>query len=108
VTIICGDQARPNLVAELTAQGCRPVPLVMYHNRPPADLARDPIDLHAAIYHSPSAAQRQLHANPWLRHVPAVAVGKTTAAALQSGDHQQVIIAQSPAIAAIIAAVESL
>ena len=108
VTILCGNLARPNLEEALTAQGHSVQKVILYENRCPSGIVFPETDLFAAIYYSPSAATRHLDANPWLRGVPAIAIGKTTAQALQSGDCSRVILAASPAIAALLDALESL
>ena len=103
VTILQGDLARPNLQAELERLGHRVTTLTVYENRCPPNLQFDPIPLHAAIYHSPSAVERQLVANPWLCDVPSIAIGRTTAAALRSGDCKQIIQAKGPDVELLIA-----
>ena len=108
VTICCGNLSRPRLAQALSASGCSVEQVELYENRCPRNLAFEATPLRAAIYFSPSAANRHVQANPWLRKVPAIAVGETTAQALQSGDFERVIQAPSPAIDDLIAVVESL
>jgi uroporphyrinogen-III synthase len=108
VTILHGDQTRDELSDALKALGHEVESLMVYENRCPSGLARAPIELHAAIYHSPSAAQRHLQANPWLKMVASVAIGKTTAQALQCGDCRRIIQAKSPGIEDLILALENL
>ena len=108
VTILQGDLTRPNLQAELERLGHEVRPLTVYENRCPPHMKSDPIPLHAAIYHSPSAVERQLEANPWLREVPSIAIGRTTAAALRSGDCTQIIQAKGPDVESLIAELEKL
>ena len=108
VTILQGDLARPNLQAELERLGHRVIPLTVYENRCPPNLQCNPIRLYAAIYHSPSAVERQFDANPWLRKVPSIAIGRTTAAALRSGDCTQIIQAKGPGVESLIAELEKL
>ena len=105
---ICGNRARNQLVDALTSAGFRSESIVLYDNVAPQGMERPPQPFRAAIFHSPSAVERQLAANPWLRSVPAVAIGHTTAAALHSSDHPRVIVAASPAIAAIAETLEQL
>ena len=108
VTILQGDLARPNLQAELERLGHRVIPLTVYENRCPPNLPCKPIRLYAAIYYSPSAVERQFDANPWLRKVPSIAIGRTTAAALRSGDCTQIIQAKGPNVESLIAELEKL
>jgi uroporphyrinogen-III synthase len=108
VTILQGDHARAELSDALKTLGHEVESLMVYENRCPNGLARAPIELHAAIYHSPSAAERHLQANPWLKMVASVAIGKTTAQALQSGDCRRIIQAKSPSIEDLILALENL
>jgi len=108
VTILHGDLARDELSDELKALGHEVEPLLVYENRCPSGLARAPVELYAAIYHSPSAVERHLQANPWLNMVSSVAIGKTTAQALQTGDCKHIIQAKSPNIDDLILALEKL
>ena len=105
---LCGDRARDQLVDALASAGFRTESIVLYDNVTPPNMTRQPRPLRAAIFHSPSAVERQLAANPWLREVPAVAIGRTTAEALHSSDHPRVIVAASPAIAAIAETLEQI
>ena len=108
VTILQGNLARPNLQQELERLGHSVKAITVYDNHCPPNLKFDPIRLHAAIYHSPSAVERQLDANPWLRFVPSIAIGRTTAMALRSGDCKRIIQAKTPEVESLIAELEKL
>lgn len=91
-----GDRPLPTVVAGLTAAGVEVRTFTVYANRAPETLAYAPRPVRAAVFSSPSAVERLLGANPWLREVPAVAIGATTAAALRDAGHDQVIIPPAP------------
>lgn len=92
VHVLHGDRTRPELRGALEEAGMAHVGHLIYENRAPLDLARPSRALHAVVFSSPSAAQRHLAANPWLRNVPAVAIGATTAAWLEGeGCHPHVV-----------------
>ena len=108
VTVLQGNLARPNLRQALERLGHLVTTLTVYDNICPPNLKFDPIQLHAAIYHSPSAVERQFAANPWLRFVPSIAIGRTTAMALRSGDCKRIIQAKTPQLESLIAELEKL
>ena len=108
VTILQSNLARPNLQNELQRLNHRVTPLTVYDNHCPPNLKTDPIRLYAAIYHSPSAVERQFEANPWLREVPSIAIGRTTAMALRSGDCKRIIQAKGPDVESLVAELEKL
>jgi len=101
VAIVRGDHGRDVAPERLRAAGYEVRPVTVYRNLEPADLGRPPQAVRAVVYASPSAVRRLLGANPWLRDVPAVAIGPTTAEAL--GDHPDVRIAASPTPEALLA-----
>jgi uroporphyrinogen-III synthase len=106
VALVRGDKARDVALDGLRALGFEVDPLVVYANRAPADVAHPARPLSAVVYPSPSAVDRLLGANPWLRDVPAVAIGPTTAAALAGV--ARVVVAEAPTDEALRDAVLSL
>ena len=108
VTVLAGDKTQGAVADELTRLGHSVRVMTVYQNRSPGDLTRPPCALKAAIYFSPSAVERQLEANPWLQSVPSIAIGRTTAAALRSGDCSQIICARGPEIESILAELEKV
>ncbi|RJO71072.1 MAG: hypothetical protein C4523_04895, partial [Myxococcales bacterium] len=77
--VVRGAIGRKEIAAGLEAGGCRIFPLTVYANgEPPPPVVSAPFE--AAVFASPSAAERFCAANPAARGAALVAIGETTAA----------------------------
>jgi uroporphyrinogen-III synthase len=106
VLVLSGSLSSGVLDQALAQQGLQVRTLTLYTNRPPANLERPEQPVACAVFASPSAARNHLHANPWLRAVPAVAIGDTTGTWLKhDGAHTHVVVAAQPTLNALLDAV---
>ena len=106
VLVLSGSLSSGVLDQALVEHGLQVRTLTLYTNRPPANLQRREQPVSCAVFASPSAARNHLHANPWLRTVPAVAIGDTTGTWLkEDGAHTHVVVAAQPTVNALLEAV---
>lgn len=96
VAVVGGDLRSSSSASTLQAHGFRVEVVTVYRNVAPLKLTYAAVPLTAVAYASPSAAKRLIGANPWLLHVPAVAMGPTTADALTDLGAVNISIASEP------------
>jgi glutamate-1-semialdehyde 2,1-aminomutase len=82
VLLPCGDLHREDLDDRLRSAGLRVEKLLVYRNRQPEIPTLTPFSALVFVA-SPSAGQRLLQANPWLRKERFFVIGETTARALR-------------------------
>ena len=109
ICILAGSRGRTWLQQQLQQSGRTVRQLVLYHNQAIPQPVRDPISLHAAVYASPSAAEAMVNSHDWLKDVPAVALGPTTAAWLRDvGSLGQVFECRQPQLSSLIEVLQQL
>jgi uroporphyrinogen-III synthase len=83
IATVRGNLRAGRMDAILAEAGFELVPVEVYENAAPEVPGLEPFAVAAVFAASPSAARRLLAANPWMAGVDFVAIGPTTAAALE-------------------------
>ena len=109
IGVLCGDRTRPELGRKLRAEGFHVEFSEVYRNQAPESLTHDRRPLVAVVYGSPTSARRILSANPWLREVPAIAIGPTTAHWLEEHEeHARIYRCSSPSPDSVVESLHHL
>jgi uroporphyrinogen-III synthase len=82
--VVRGNLRAYEIDSQLTNAGYQLEDLIVYENVDVPIVALQPFPVAAVFIASPSAAQRLLSANPWMRNARTFTIGKTTAQALRS------------------------
>jgi uroporphyrinogen-III synthase len=91
--MVRGNLRASGIDAILEGAGHRIIPCIVYENYDPIVPVVGPFPVSSVFVGSPSAGERLLKANPWMRDAVFVAIGKTTKSALEAMGVGKVLIA---------------